>query len=181
MIKSGVYQVRNLVNNKLYIGSATDLRRRKHSHFTKLAKNTHRNRPMQADYNEYGKHNFVFEPLLEVSDFAQLSANEQVYIDEYKGTDQLYNIRLKAGLCTSFSAEVNAKKGRPKTMQWKPIYQIDPTTNEVIKEWNNSYQIAQELNLDRTAVGKACRHRIKTSGGYIWRFKEEYNLEINCQ
>ena len=38
MIKSGVYQIRNLINNKVYVGSAVDINRRKREHYTQLSK-----------------------------------------------------------------------------------------------------------------------------------------------
>ena len=36
--RAGVYQIRNLVNGKIYVGSSINLKQRKTSHFSKLRK-----------------------------------------------------------------------------------------------------------------------------------------------
>ena len=41
--KSGIYQIRNLVNGKIYVGSAVNLRARMQSHFGELKNNKHNN------------------------------------------------------------------------------------------------------------------------------------------
>jgi group I intron endonuclease len=62
---SGIYCIKCLVNNKKYIGSATDFNYRKYKNFGRLKYNSH-NSLIQVEYNKYGKENFVFEILEEV-------------------------------------------------------------------------------------------------------------------
>ena len=60
--KSGIYQIRNLVNNKIYVGSSNNLYRRKtYEHFRELRLNKHHNKYLQNSYNCHGEENFVFE------------------------------------------------------------------------------------------------------------------------
>jgi len=60
---SGVYKITNTINNKFYIGSANNLKRRKSEHFCNLKYNKHCNKKLQYSYNKYGKNNFEFEIL----------------------------------------------------------------------------------------------------------------------
>ena len=59
--ESGIYRIRNLVNNKFYIGSAVNLNKRKSQHFYYLRNNKHHNKPLQNSFNKYKKDNFIFE------------------------------------------------------------------------------------------------------------------------
>lgn len=60
MKNSGIYIVKNLVNNKIYVGSSCNLNKRKAVHFRDLNKNTHHSTYLQASYNKYSSKNFEF-------------------------------------------------------------------------------------------------------------------------
>jgi group I intron endonuclease len=95
-MESGVYQIRNLVNGKCYVGSSKNLKRRKKEHFVylKKGKNPKENKHLQNAYNKYGAENFTFE-ILEYCDENILISREQYYIDSLKSSDSTfgYNIR----------------------------------------------------------------------------------------
>lgn len=77
---SGIYQIRNKIDNKIYIGSAINLKRRKGQHFHKLIKNKHCNKYLQFSFNKNGKDNFLFE-IIEYTKKENLIEREQYYID----------------------------------------------------------------------------------------------------
>ena len=58
---SGIYKIRNLINNKIYIGSTINFRQRWYTHKTLLTNNKHPNSHLQNAWNKYGPANFVFE------------------------------------------------------------------------------------------------------------------------
>ena len=62
--KSGIYQIRNIVNGKIYVGQTTDLATRRYGHFRLLEENQSHNPHLQNAYNKYGKDSFVFEVLI---------------------------------------------------------------------------------------------------------------------
>ena len=66
----GVYQIRNKVNGKIFLGSSKDLKGILNRIKFQLKNNLHRNSDMQNDFNEIGGINFSFEILdyLEPSD-----------------------------------------------------------------------------------------------------------------
>lgn len=98
-MSSGIYQIRNTLNGKRYIGSAKDFASRWSDHRTALRRGTHRNRHLQFAWKKYGEDDFVFEKLEEVARFDFLVPFEQRYIDYYSHLDPkcLYNISKVAG------------------------------------------------------------------------------------
>ena len=109
--KSGIYQIRNLVNDKVYVGSAVNLHRRKREHFTRLENNKHPNIKLQRAYNKYGSNNFIFEVIEIVDNKEFILSREQYYIDHLNVVNEGYNINPTAGsnLGMQWSDEVKAK------------------------------------------------------------------------
>ena len=89
--KSGIYQIRNLVNSKIYVGSAVNLHKRALSHFNALKRNAHANKKLQGAYNKYGLDKLVFE-VLEYVEKDTLLEREQYYIDTLNAVNEGYNI-----------------------------------------------------------------------------------------
>ncbi len=80
MNKSGIYGVKCLVNNKIYVGSAVDLSSRLRTHKSRLNLNKHPNQHLQSACNKYGLVNFIFI-ILENCDKDKLLEREQFWID----------------------------------------------------------------------------------------------------
>lgn len=112
-LKSGIYQIRNLLTNKIYIGSAKNLKRRNNFHFWELRNNRHKNGHLQNAFNKYGEENFVFE-ILAHCPIEYLIKLEQWFLDN---TENKYNINPTAGsslgvICTE---ETKKKISKSKT------------------------------------------------------------------
>lgn len=96
---SGVYAIRNILDGKLYIGSAVSLSYRRYEHFRKLSRNGHSNPHLQAAWNKYwGECSFQFliieycEPIRE-----KLLEREQFWIDATQCFTKGYNRNPIAG------------------------------------------------------------------------------------
>lgn len=89
---SGIYKITNLVNQKIYIGSAVNVRKRLNLHRSSLNLNKHDNVYLQRAWNKYGLGNFKFE-MIEECPIDKLIEREQLYIDWFKPQ---YNIRIVA-------------------------------------------------------------------------------------
>ncbi len=114
---SGIYQIKNLVNGKVYVGSAVNMYKRWHtSHIVNLRKNSHQNRHLQRSFNKHGEENFKFEVLQFVPDKKKLLIMEQKYLNKFN-KNQLYNIRLiaKSNLGLKFSKEAKQRMSRAVT------------------------------------------------------------------
>lgn len=52
--KSGIYKIKNQVNDKFYIGSSEKIQSRFSSHKCNLRKNKHKNKHLQSSWNKHG-------------------------------------------------------------------------------------------------------------------------------
>jgi group I intron endonuclease len=94
MSNSGIYQIRNTRNGKIYIGSTDNFNRRKSEHFSCLRNNKHSASKLQNSYNKTkDKSFFIFEILL-ICREDNLILYEQIFMDYYK---PWYNGTLVAG------------------------------------------------------------------------------------
>jgi group I intron endonuclease len=88
---SGIYKIRNIITNDLYIGQTINLRKRKNSHFHYLRKGKHDNSHFQNAFNKYGEANFKFEVIL-YCEWDELTRYEQELVNRLKPS---YNLLLE--------------------------------------------------------------------------------------
>lgn len=93
--KGWIYEIRNIITNKVYIGSTVDFKQRKRNHVNKLRNKTHRNQYLIRAWHKYGEENFVFNILefFENITHEKLRAIEQTYLDTIKNK---YNTSKRA-------------------------------------------------------------------------------------
>lgn len=92
----GIYKIINVVNNKFYVGSAVDLKRRKTRHFSELRTGKHNNKHLQAAWNKYGESSFIFVVVEEVSESINILDVENIWLKEHVGKEYCYNIGVDA-------------------------------------------------------------------------------------
>jgi group I intron endonuclease len=63
---SGIYQVKNMANGKVLLGSSLNMEGLLNRHRFTLKIGSHTNKELQKDWNEFGPEQFVFEILEEV-------------------------------------------------------------------------------------------------------------------
>ena len=113
---AGVYQIRNMLNGKIYIGSCSlDLNKRWNHHEHLLGHGDHFNRYLQRAWKKYGSDAFEFEVLITCHPSMCLWY-EQQFLDQWKPE---YNIcsqaRSRRGVKVSEETRVKisvAQKGR---------------------------------------------------------------------
>ena len=115
-MNSGIYIITNTINNKVYIGSAIDIKRRHSQHFNNLKKGKHPNIHLQRSWNKHGEDAFRFERIFKCCN-ALLIWHEQRVIDIYKesiGWDMIFNLDNTAGsrLGAILSQETRIKIGK---------------------------------------------------------------------
>jgi len=81
--KSGIYEIRNKVNNKVYIGSTIKFSARWLIHKSHLRNKKHHSKTLQEDWEEFGKENFKFS-IIEYVTKGILLQREQYWMDETK-------------------------------------------------------------------------------------------------
>lgn len=118
----GIYKIINVINNKFYVGSAVDLKRRKTRHFSELRTGKHNNRHLQAAWVKYGEQAFVFVVVEEFPDDVDLLAAENVWLKEHVGKDYCYNLGVDATApMTGFGGELSPTWGYKHTDEAKLV------------------------------------------------------------
>jgi group I intron endonuclease len=80
----GVYAIINMVNQKKYVGSSNNIKKRWISHKTRLNNSTHHSDFLQRAWNKYGKDNFtliILEVLSSDNTASDIFIKEQEWID----------------------------------------------------------------------------------------------------
>jgi len=90
---TGIYKIRNIINNKVYIGSATDIKKRWRDHKWHLKENKHHNSHLQASYNKYNLKNFEFIVELECN-INDLLIEERKLINFYQANDNKFGYNV---------------------------------------------------------------------------------------
>lgn len=193
-MNSGIYCIKNIANNKCYIGSSKNIKKRLKEHWYALERKVHKNLHLQAAYNKYGSESFIFIGLEEVEDTELLIDVENWWLSNLEW-DELYNIRPDASSSKgkivseetrrklSLAAKGRRRERKPKKVKprvervkkeighrAKSILQIDKETNEIIKHWNSMLEVTKNLNIAGSSISDVCNHKRKTAGGFIWKF-----------
>lgn len=101
----GIFQIRNLVNEKILVVGALNLPGIINRHQFELRAGSHKNRELQADWNELGGDRFIFEILDELTPSsspdadprADLLALEDLWLDKLQPYGERgYNERKKS-------------------------------------------------------------------------------------
>ena len=90
---SGIYLIKNILDDKVYIGSSINLKSREYKHFWMLRKGIHDNNYLQSSYNKFGEENFKFE-ILENCEQGLLVEKENHYIEKYKSIQSEFGYNL---------------------------------------------------------------------------------------
>lgn len=116
-----IYQIRNVVDGRIYVGSTTSFRHRRYNHVNSLRRGVHHCRPLQIAFDTNGEVSFVFE-ILEAVPNVELLTEREAYWMAATGCLRAgvgYNVALEPGASLRgrkfpgriLSAETRAKIG----------------------------------------------------------------------
>jgi group I intron endonuclease len=115
--KTGIYKIKNIINNKVYIGSSVDIEKRWFIHLNSLKNGKHHSKKLQNSTKKYGIENFLFEVVEECSE-KTLIERELYWVSKFDSFENGYNMvlpNIEGGFC--MTEEVRNKIS--KTMQQK--------------------------------------------------------------
>lgn len=183
--KIGVYQIKNIYNNKIYIGSSINLGQRIYNHFCMLSKNKHINKKLQSSWNIHTKQAFEYL-ILEFCNKENLIEREQFYINTYKPE---YNLTPLAGSnATRITTEETKRKQSAKSKEmWKIPGMREKISNAVndpivkkytheskLKMWRNpEYRKQHSLSLQGKGNSKLTIDQVK-------EIRKLYKQGITC-
>jgi frataxin-like iron-binding protein CyaY len=90
--RMGVFQIRNKMNGKVFIGSSTDLKAIWYAQKLQLDVGMHQNSDLQKEWKENGAENFIYEILEEIE---QKEDNPTDYSKEVKALENMIIEELK--------------------------------------------------------------------------------------
>ena len=192
-IISGIYQIKNKVNNKIYIGSSKDIYKRWRYHIANFKGNRHCNKYFQASWNKYGEDNFEFSILEKVTNLEDLKDIEQRYLLKlnpfkengynlcrttesysfgYKLSDDTIN-KIKERKFT----EEHILNMRLNNSRRKPVFQYD-LYGTFIKRWECVSDISRfkpEYKVD--SIAQCCNSNSShiSCYGYLWFYVEDFS------
>lgn len=175
---TGIYKLTS-PNNKLYIGKSINILQRWEQHkavfHTKSTK-------LYKSIKKYGWDNFQKEIIKECK-VEELNDLEIFYIKKYNS--------VKKGLNSTYGGDGGEKSDETKVKISKSMmgkndwskggyhtkivlqYSLD---GKLIKKWNNCKEAGLALNI--TTINQAASNKIKTSGGYIWIYENDFVFSL---
>lgn len=91
---SGIYMIKNVINDKVYVGSVKKLVSRLSNHRHLLNNNKHHSVHLQHSWNKYGEDVFIFGVIEVVEDINKLIEFEQKFINKYKSSEDKYGYNI---------------------------------------------------------------------------------------
>lgn len=191
--KSGIYIIKNTIDNRVYIGSAVNLAVRKGTHFYDLRNRKHHNYHLQNFVNKYGIEKISFD-VLEFCEKSILLEREQYYFTQYPDR---FNICKIAGNTLNRVCSIETKikiseklkgilKGIPKSESTKKamrkpkskehsekIKQAQKSTIKTVYQYDFNFnlinifeslsQTAKETGLNRQQISACCNNKKQNS------------------
>lgn len=142
----GIYCIKNLINNKVYIGKSKNISERFKSHLYALKSDTHPNTHLQKSFNKHGECNFDFIVLNSFENIDEVFLNELEIklIKEYKSHIDLYGYnKTFGGEGASHTDEI--KKKISNTLKGKPL---DDRRKEILRKTNTGRKRTEEWKKD---------------------------------
>ena len=137
MSKSGkviaVYEIRNTVSGKFYIGSSTNMYERWRTHRTKLRSNKHPNPVLQASWNKHGEEAFVFIKIATFHSVEDMEAAEEGLLDAAVDSPTCCNISRWAKTPWRNAGSRHPHYGKKLSEEQKQIIR-----EATIEQWKNS-------------------------------------------
>lgn len=241
-MKSGIYVIRNVYDDRHYVGSSINIRNRWKRHIRDLCNKRHHSIHLQRFVNKYGIKSLKFE-VLEYCNNNDLLFREQYYLEQSNcefnickiagstlGTFRSEDFKQKISVLTK--GINNPTYGMIRTVEWRKnisdankgqlawnkgktdIYSKDTLSkmrtnaeNRIfsnstrlkisesnsklvyqyskegvfIKEWVSITICSKTLNIAQSNISGCAKGKVKTAGGFIFRYYKEDNIIIDLK
>ncbi len=176
----GIYCILNIINNKKYIGSSTNVLVRLEKHRSLLRGNRHDNSYLQNAWNKYGENNFICF-LLEAYDkdiSLYLTEREQYWIDFFNSDYNLTKIvernvlSAESRIKQSDTRKRLFKEGKLIPTAYKPIKKYD-LNGKFLEEYKSVNDAANSENIHVTTVIRNAQKKTAQGSGFIWRYSSD--------
>lgn len=197
----GIYQIKNILDNKIYIGQSTNIALRIKQHLSDLKHNRHSNSHLQNAWNKYGEKSFLFEIVEECSK-EQLNERESFWINYYGGCDDRRNYNQKEGgkfntlsqlsiqkirdksKGKHYSPNTEFKKGHKVGRRWqkgepsinrKIVYQYD-YDGFFIQHFSCAKEAAKVFHCSPSLINMCAKGKLRYAKGFQWSYIKTNNI-----
>lgn len=147
--KSGIYVIRNLINNKVYIGKSKNIYIRMKTHVTKLnTKSQDENRHLINAWHKYGKDKFDYY-VIEYCEFNESLLKERelywITIFDSLNRDKGYNLRMDTSTNCEVLEETREKCRRSQIKRYENPEERKKSSEASKKFWNENPEIKERM------------------------------------
>ena len=182
----GIYMIKNISNNKVYIGQSVDIHRRWNDHKAKLRNNKHENAHLQTSYNKYGDENFEFTILCECLK-NELNDKELFFIKKYNSHNPSYgyNHTMGGNENISFTQETIEKMIKSHSNEFVKIckYSLE---QQLLHIYDSLSEASRDVNGTPSGI-RNCANKFsyniglsKTYKNYIWIYEHDRKRFEEC-
>lgn len=171
--KSGIYCIKNIKNNKCYVGSSKNIKNRLTNHKTQLLHQKHDNSYLQNAVNKHGLHSFICF-VLEYCSLEDLISKEQYWIN----LQGHYNIVKEVQILkfTEYSKQkmsntrkIRIAEGLIPKFGTKPIQKFSKD-GVFIKEYPSITSAVIDCTISSDQIRRVLQQKHKTAGGFQWKY-----------
>lgn len=106
----GIYFIRNIINNKVYIGSSKNLYRRVYEHMRLLNNGEHHSIHLQRSFDKYGKDSFIVEVFSTYENIDYIKRIEPLLIKLFNSSNDKYGYNITADFRGSHGMEFTQER-----------------------------------------------------------------------
>ena len=184
-IKSGVYQIKNKKNEKIYIGSSVDISKRWNEHKYLLNNNKGHNKHLQSSWSKYGGANFEFSIILCCAEknllfYEQLICLKFETLNKDKGYNYRYFVESNRGLPFSEEHKRKLSKANKGNIPWLKGRCHSMETKKKLRTINTGKHHSKETKekLSQTNKGKKLSSETKIKMSNSQKGKKLSAVEI---
>lgn len=198
-MNTGIYIIKNNISDKVYIGSAVNIKKRLAKHFSALKHNEHHSIIFQRFYNKYKDSIILKYEVLEYCEINELIQKEQFYIDNCENmllnVNKIANSRLgltnrpehNQKISDSLIGHTLSEETRMKISntlsgvklpqeriekKYVKVNQYDEQ-GKLVKTWNSIKEAFETLNIARSRIALCLKYPHISYKDNFWRYFEE--------
>jgi group I intron endonuclease len=171
-----IYGIKNLINEKIYVGKSINIKLRKKAHENSFIRKQAVNIHLQRAVDKYGIENFEFVILEEVI-LNNINDKEQYWIAYFKSYDENFGYnKTMGGDGGNLTIETKLKISKTSPNR-KIIYQFSKE-GELIRTWNGVRDAEREFGFLSSTISKACSSNTNNNSayGFYWSYDENLNI-----
>jgi predicted GIY-YIG superfamily endonuclease len=170
-MKAYIYAIKNLVNNKVYIGSTKSPTTRKRKHFYDLSKGKHHSAHLQNSYYQYGKEKFSFY-IIEECTSEDRKSREIHHISETKAHIPEFGYNSYEPNENNFKCSQETA-GKIREAHHRRVRAIDVYLTHdlsLFATFPTLKQCAETLSLDMGAIHRILKGKARSYKGYTFTY-----------